>query len=195
MKTVKLFVGLVSAFLLMSVVSCNNKCSKETCPMVNNSDSSAVKHLSIAYVKMDSLLINYNVYKEMSEELLREEEKSRLNLNQKAAALQKEIEEFQNKVQHNAFLTQDRALSEQDRLLRKQKDLQELGIKLEQELIAKQQKMTERLSLVIDSTINEYNKEAGYDFIFTNTGKDNLLFGNEKYNITSVVLEILIAEK
>ena len=55
--------------------------------------------------------------------------------------------------------------------------------------------MTERLSLVIDSTINEYNKEAGYDFIFTNTGKDNLLFGNEKYNITSVVLEILIAEK
>ena len=194
MKIIKLFVGLVSAFLLMSVVSCNNKCSKETCPMENNSDSSAVKHFSIAFVKMDSLLLNYNVYKQMSEELLREEEKSRLNLNQKAAALQKEIEEFQNKVQHNAFLTQDRALSEQDRLLRKQKDLQELGIKLEQELLSKQQKMTEKLNLVIDSTINEFNKIAGYDFIFTNTGKDNLLFGNEKYNITSDILEILNAE-
>lgn len=195
MKIIKLFVGLVSAFLLMSVVSCNNQCSKETCPMVNNSDSSAVKHFSIAFVKMDSLLLNYNVYKQMSEELLREEEKSRLNLNQKAAALQKEIEEFQNKVQHNAFLTQDRALSEQDRLLRKQKDLQELGIKLEQELLSKQQKMTEKLNLVIDSTINEFNKIAGYDFIFTNTGKDNLLFGNEQYNITSEILEILNSEK
>ncbi len=195
MKIIKLFVGLVSAFLLMSVVSCNNKCSKETCPMVNNSDSSAVKHFSIAFVKMDSLLLNYNVYKQMSEELLREEEKSRLNLNQKAAALQKEIEEFQNKVQHNAFLTQDRALSEQDRLLRKQKDLQELGIKLEQELLSKQQQMTEKLNLVIDSTINEFNKIAGYDFIFTNTGKDNLLFGNEQYNITSEILEILNSEK
>ena len=193
MKTVKLFVGLVSAFLLMSVASSCNSCPTDNAPQAN-ADSTSTS-LSIAFVKMDSLLINYNVYKEMSEELLREEEKSRLNLNQKAAALQKEIEEFQNKVQHNAFLTQDRALSEQDRLVRKQKDLQELGIKLEQELIAKQQKMTERLSLVIDSTINEYNKEAGYDFIFTNTGKDNLLFGNEKYNITSVVLEILNAEK
>ena len=84
MKIIKLFVGLVSAFLLMSVVSCNNQCSKETCPMVNNSDSLVVKHFSIAYVKMDSLLLKYNVYKQMSEELLQEEEKSRLNLNQKA---------------------------------------------------------------------------------------------------------------
>ena len=189
MKITKLFVAIASALALFSAASCNNKCPKANCPL-SNSDSTKTS-ISIAYVKMDSLLLNYNVYKQMSEELLREEEKSRLNLNQKAAALQKEIEEFQNKVQHNAFLTQERALSEQDRLLRKQKDLQELGIKLEQELLVKQQKMTEKLNLVIDSTINEYNKEAGYDFILTNTGKDNLLFGNEKYNITSSVLEIL----
>lgn len=189
MKIIKLFVGLVSAFILMSVISCCNKCPKDNCPFAN-ADSTGT-NITIAYVKMDSLLLNYNVYKQMSEELLQEEEKSRLNLNQKATALQKEIEEFQNKVQHNAFLTQERALSEQDRLLRKQKDLQELGIKLEQELLVKQQKMTEKLNLVIDSTINEYNKATGYDFILTNTGKDNLLFGNEKYNITSAVLEIL----
>ena len=81
----------------------------------------------------------------MSEELLSEEEKSRASLNQKATALQKEIEEFQNKVQHNAFLSQERALSEQDRLLKKQKDLQELGIKLEQELLVKQQKNNVRI--------------------------------------------------
>ncbi len=191
MKIIKLFVGFVSTLLLMSVVSCS-QCPKENCP-VQGADSLGTS-ISIAYVKMDSLLLNYNVYKQMSEELIQEEEKSRLSLNQKATALQKEIEEFQNKVQHNAFLTQDRALSEQDRLLKKQKDLQELGIKLEQELLVKQQKMTEKLNLVIDSVINAYNVEAGHDFIFTNTGKDNLLFGSQKYNITSKVLEILNAE-
>lgn len=192
MKIIKLFVGLVSTFLVMSIVSCN-QCPKTDCPMVEADSLSTT--ISIAYVKMDSLLLNYNVYKQMSEELIQEEEKSRASLNQKASALQKEIEEFQNKVQHNAFLTQERALSEQDRLLRKQKDLQELGIKMEQELLAKQQKMTEKLNLVIDSVINTYNKEAGFDFILTNTGKDNILFGNEKYNITSNVLEILNAEE
>ena len=192
MKIIKVFVGLVSAFLLMTVVSCN-QCPKETCSMMR--PDSTGTHISIAFVKMDSLLLNYNVYKQMSEELLQEEEKSRLSLNQKASALQKEVEDFQNKVQHNAFLTQERALSEQERLIKKQKDLQELGMKLEQELLVKQQKMTERLNVVIDSVINVYNQEAGHDFIFSNTGKDNILFGNQQYNITSKILEILNAEK
>ena len=194
MKTIKLFVGVVCASLLMAVASCCNKCPNEKCPIMKGDSISVAGGISIAYVKMDSLLLNYNVYKEMSQELLREEENARASLNKKASALQKEVEDFQNKVQHNAFLTQERALSEQDRLLKKQKDLQELGIKLEQELLVKQQKMTEKLNAVIDSTINEYNNKAGYDFIFTNTGKDNLLFGAEKYNITSEILEILNAE-
>ena len=194
MKIIKLFAGVVSALLLMAVVSCN-KCPNQNCPLMNGDSLSVNPGISVAFVKMDSLLLNYNVYKQMSEELLQEEEKSRLSLNQKASALQKEVEEFQNKIQHNAFLTQDRALSEQDRLLKKQKDLQELGIKLEQELLVKQQKMTEKLNLVIDSVINAYNVEAGFDFIFTNTGKDNLLFGNQNYNITSKVLDILNAEE
>jgi outer membrane protein len=193
MKIVKLFAGVVSALLLMAVVSCNN-CPNSKCPLMNGDSISVSSGVSIAFVKMDSLLLNYNVYKKMSEELLSEEEKSRASLNQKATALQKEIEEFQNKVQHNAFLSQERALSEQDRLLRKQKDLQELGVKMEQELIVKQQKMVEKLNIVIDSVVNKFNEEAGFDFILTNTGKDNILFGNEKYNITSDVLEVLNAD-
>jgi outer membrane protein len=195
MKIIKLFAGVVSALLMMAAVSCN-KCPNAKCPL-QNGDSLSVNinaGISIAYVKMDSLLLNYNVYKQMSEELIQEEEKSRLSLNQKAAALQKEMEEFNSKIQHNAFLTQDRMVSEQNRLVRKQKDLQELGIKMEQELLVKQQKMTEKLNTVIDSVINKYNEEAGFDFILTNTGKDNILFGNEKYNITSSVLEILNAD-
>lgn len=187
MKIVKLLFGTLSALLLVSITSCNNKTSVQA-PI---NDSTAI---SIAYVKMDSLLLNYNVYKQMSEELIQEEEKSRVSLNQKASALQKEVEDFQNKVQHNAFLTQERALSEQDRLLKKQKDLQELGLKMEQELLMKQQKMTEKLNVVIDSVVTAYNLEAGYDFILTNTGKDNILFGNQKYNITSEILEILNAD-
>ena len=193
MKIIKLFAGVVSALLLVAAVSCN-KCPNTNCPLMNGDSISVNKGISIAYVKMDSLLLNYNAYKQMSEELIQEEEKARLNLNQKIAALQKEMEEFNNKLQHRAFLNEDRMISEQNRLVRKQKDLQELGIKMEQELLVKQQKMTEKLNTVIDSVINKYNEAAGFDFILTNTGKDNILFGNEKYNITSSVLEVLNAE-
>ena len=43
--------------------------------------------LPIAYVNIDTLLLNYDLYKSMSEELLQEEERSRASVNQKANAL------------------------------------------------------------------------------------------------------------
>jgi outer membrane protein len=183
MKAIKCFLCVISGFLLMSLVSCDNYNK-------NASDVNAdtLKVVSVAYVKMDSLLLNYNVYKKMSQDLIKEEEQSRINFKQRAESLQKEIAEFQNKIQHNAFLSQQRALSEQDRLLRKQQDLQELGVKIEQDLVIKQQKMNEQLYHNIDSVLKAYNESAKYDFILTNT---SVLFGNDKYDITDEVLKEL----
>jgi outer membrane protein len=183
MKAIKCFLCVISGFLLMSLVSCDNYNK-------NASDVNAdtLKVVSVAYVKMDSLLLNYNVYKKMSQDLIKEEEQSRINFKQRAESLQKEIAEFQNKIQHNAFLSQQRALSEQDRLLRKQQDLQELGVKIEQDLVIKQQKMNEQLYHNIDSVLKAYNESAKYDFILTNT---SVLLGNDKYDITDEVLKEL----
>ena len=60
MKIIKLFAGIVSALLLMAVVSCN-KCPNPKCPLMNGDSIKVESGISIAFVKMDSLLLNYNL--------------------------------------------------------------------------------------------------------------------------------------
>jgi outer membrane protein len=37
----------------------------------------------------------------------------------------------------------------------------------------------------------EFNKDKGYQIIYSNTGADNILFADEKYDITKEVTEFL----
>lgn len=147
--------------------------------------------VSVAYVRMDSLLLNYNVYKTMSEELLKQEESARATLNQKAVELQREMEDFQMKLENRAFLSEERARAAQDNILRKQRNLQELTVKMEQDLVTKQKQMNDQLAATVDSVINVYNSEKGYTFILSTAGTDNILYGEKSLNITNDVLQLL----
>jgi outer membrane protein len=71
--------------------------------------------------------------------------------------------------------------------------LQELQQKLANELAAENQKNSLELRDSINSFLQQYNKEKGYDFIISNTGFDNLLYGNPVYNITDEIVEGLNA--
>jgi outer membrane protein len=60
-------------------------------------------------------------------------------------------------------------------------------------LAAENQKNSLELRDSINSFLQQYNKEKGYDFIISNTGFDNLLYGNPVYNITDEIVEGLNA--
>ena len=150
---------------------------------------------TVAFVRMDSLLLNYEVYKGMSEELLKQEESARATLNQKATDLQRDMEDFQKKLENRAFLSEERARSEQERILRKQRDLQELNAKMEQDLLVKQKQMNDRLAAAIDSVVAAYNKTKGFSFILSTAGSDNILYGDAALNVTNEILDILNAKK
>ncbi len=156
-------------------------------------DSTAV--LPIAYVSMDTLLMNSTMYHRYSEELLKMEENSRLNINQKANALQAEMLDFQKKIENRIYATEERARSEQERLLRKQRELQELDASLAQELILKRDSMTMKMKLSIDSVINIFNASGKYAFILSDTSGDNILYGDKAYNVTEEVLQMLNGTK
>ncbi len=147
--------------------------------------------VSVAYVRMDSLLLNYNVYKTMSEELLKQEESARATLNQKAVELQREMEDFQMKLENRAFLSEERARAAQDNIVRKQRSLQELTVKMEQDLVTKQKQMNDQLAATVDSVINLYNTEKGFTYILSTAGTDNILYGEKSLNITNDVLQLL----
>lgn len=145
--------------------------------------------LSIAYVDMDSLLTHYNLATDFSEAMMSKEENVRATLNEKGRQLQKEGEDFQRKLQNNAFVSRARAEQEQNRILGKQQKLQELQQRLQNELVSEQQKNSLELRDSIKNFLKFFNTTNKYSLILSNTGMDNILMADPALDITRKVVD------
>ena len=166
---------------------------KEVAPGLKSGDSSKVTTLPIAYVNIDSLLLNYTFAKNANESLIKKQEDSRSTINGRARQLQTEMSEFQRKLENNAFLSRERAEAAQTEILKKQKDLQDMDGKLSQQLMEQQQKMSEQLRDTINAFMKDYNKDGKYQMIISNTANDNILYAGKAYDITADVIKELNA--
>ena len=110
-------------------------------------------------------------------------------MNEKGKKLEKEQQEFQRKYENNGFASPERAQQEYQRIQKQMQDLQVLQQKLSEELAAENQKNILQLRDSINSFLQIYNKDKGYDLIISNSGFDNLLYGNPAYNITDEIVE------
>jgi outer membrane protein len=193
MKNISLIVNAVLgvAVIVLFILVLGSKKNSSVPGIQFGGDSTLTVKLPIAYVNVDSLLLNYQFAKESNETLMKKQEDSRLDLNVQARQLQNEMAEFQRKLENNAFLSRERAEQEQNRLMRKEQDLQQLNAKLSQELMEVQQKISEQLRDTINAFLKEYNKDKKYEMILSNTGSDNILLANDGYDITQEVIELL----
>ncbi|MBP6635666.1 MAG: OmpH family outer membrane protein [Paludibacter sp.] len=180
----------IAVIVLFVKVYSGDSASGSTKKVASN-DSTSVSDMPIAYINVDSLLLNYQFAKDANESLIKRQEDSRLNINTKARQLQNEMAEFQRKLENNAFLSRDRAEQEQNRLMKRQQELQELDGQLSQQLMQTQQKMSEELRDTINSFLKEFNKDGKYQLILSNTSSDNVLYATPGYDITNEVTKLL----
>ncbi len=141
--------------------------------------------LKIAYVKADSLILNYDLAQYLHEEFTKKQETFTNEYGAKRNAFEREANEFQQKVQRGGFLTEQRAVQERDRLLGKEQEIARLDQELSAKLAEIQQTNQKQL---IDSLINYlkvYNAAGKYDFILNSA---DILVGPESENITKEVL-------
>ena len=147
--------------------------------------------LPVAYVNVDSLLMNYNFAKDLNESLLRKEESTRATLNQRQNQISSAAQEFERKLRNNAFLSQDRAQQEQERILKMDQEYQQLAERLTQEFMLEQEKLNIQMEDTIKARMVEYNLSRNYEIIFSNRTTSTILFANDKYDITNDVVEFL----
>lgn len=147
----------------------------------------------VAYVNVDSLLLNYNFSKDLNEQIVRKQENARASYTQQARDLEADVQNFQYKMQNGAFASQQRAEQEQQRIIKKQQQLQALDEKLSQELMEESQRINEQLRDTIMMNLREYNKEKGFQIIFSNSGSSTgtILLADDVYNVTNEVIEYL----
>lgn len=181
------------AVLAMGVMMAQCDGNKQaSAPVVAPATGTATTGLKIAFVEVDSLLSSYQFCIDMNQEMVKKEENVRATLNDKGKKLESEQQEFQYKYENNAF-TQARAQEEYNRLMKKAQELEELKVKLAEELAIENQKNNLQLRDSINNFLKVYNATKQYDFIISNAGFDNLLYGNPAYNITGEIIEGLNA--
>lgn len=148
--------------------------------------------LPLAYINIDSIVMNYQEAIDLNEELMSQQEDARTSLTAKARNLEGEMVNFQRKVENNGFLTQERAQSEQQRLVGKQQQLEQEQQKIANELGLKQQDLNEQVISAITDYVTEYNKDGKFEMVFTQTsGIGTVMYSKSVYNITAVVLDAL----
>lgn len=148
------------------------------------------KPLSIAYVKMDSMLSTYELAKKLNSEFTEKQESFKKEYTDKRIKFEKEAAAFQEKVQRGGFLTEDRAKQERDRLESSQQEIQRLDYELTQKLSEMQGKINQQIVDSISSFLKGFNAQKQYDFILNSA---SMLEGSPQYNITKEVSQGLNA--
>ncbi len=185
---------LLKGFAALALVVLFSQCAGNTNnPSVSAPAQAGLSGMKIAYVEIDTLLAKYYFCIDLNEAMVKKSENVRLTLNQKATELEKQKQEFQIKVQNNAYLSPERTQSEYNRIVKLEQDLQALSNKLQAELMSENEKNSLQLRDSINSFLKEYNKTKGYSLIISNTGFDNLLYADSAYNITKEILDGLNA--
>lgn len=160
--------------------------------------------MPIAIINTDSILKHYTLAVEASDKLMNRYEESTVKLDTKAKSLQKEYEtfqrdvlDFQKKIEANAFLSRERAESEQARLqkkeqqlMAKQQDLENLRQKLSADFMAEQNELTQQLQDSVQAYLREYNADGHYHLVLNDAVLMNKVTG---YDITNEVIEALNA--
>lgn len=183
--------GLAALALIVLFSQCAGKADNQTTNA--SAQAAGLSGMKIAYVEIDTLLAKYNYCVDLNEAMVKKSENVRLTLNQKAKDLDRQKQEFQTKVQNNAYLTQERAQQEYNRIAKLEQDLQNLGNKLQSELMSENEKNSLQLRDSINVFLKEYNKTKGYNLILSNTGFDNLLYADSSFNITQEIIDGLNA--
>lgn len=160
--------------------------------------------MPIAVINTDSILKHYTLAVEASEKLMSRYEESTVKLDTKAKSLQGEVEtfqrdvvDFQRKLEANAFLSRERAESEQARLqkkeqqlMAKQQDLENLRQKLSADFMQEQANLTQQLQDSVQAYLREYNADGRYHLVLNDAVLMNKVAG---YDITNEVIDALNA--
>ncbi len=147
--------------------------------------------LPVAYVNVDSLLINYNYAKDANDVLIKKYNNANATLTQKQRQFEAEVADFQKKAQNNAFLSQERAQQESVRIQKLESDLHATAQRLQEDYMKEQAKINSQITDSVRVCLKDYNKKANFQMIFSNTGLDNILLAKDSYDITQDIINLL----
>jgi len=190
MKNTSLILNLVLLVAVVVIYVLHFTSSKSNASGKEGEASSQLTDMKIAYVKVDSLIVNYDLAQELHDSFTKNQDAYTKEYAARRSKFEQQAAAFQEKVQRGGFLSEQRAVQERDRLVGEEQEI----LKLDQELSGKLAEMQNANNQqLLDSLMNylkTFNAERKYSYIFNSSG---ILIGDDAHNITKEVLNSLNA--
>ena len=148
----------------------------------------AVTGVPIVFINIDTLLNNYDYYQDLRIEMEDKQAELEAQLNSRSKIYEQNAMDYQDKV-NRGLVTRREAAELEQMLMQEQQNLLALRDELAMQLSEEEQVRNRRLIDNIMVFLKDYNKDYHYQFIFSNSFGDNMLFSSDSLNITYPVLQ------
>jgi len=142
----------------------------------------------IAWVNIDTLLNNYDMYFDYQKELEVKGKKMESEMNVKTRNLEKSVMDFQDKAQ-KGLITRSQAQTLQQELAQQEQDLYRLRDEMRMQFAEEEQVKLRQIQQNINDFLTEYNKDKGFHVILSNSFGGPVLYGHPSIEITTEVLK------
>jgi outer membrane protein len=145
----------------------------------------------IVYVNSDSLLTQYEFYKDARKAFEQKRAQIDLELNTKGTMLQREIQQFQ---QQAPGMIAAEAQAKQIQLQKRGSEFEQQRQKAINDLGEEEAKKNEELYNNISNYVQKYNRENGYHFVLGYSKGGGILFANPDLDVTKKIIDGLNKE-
>ena len=142
---------------------------------------------NIAYVEIDSIILNFDMYFDQREDLMAKQQSSEAELNTKGRQYESGARDYEDKVR-KGLVTRATAAEMEQNLLQQQQDLLALRDQLENQLIEEEQVMNRKILNYIYEFLEEFSADYDYDYILAKSFGSPLMYANGDLDITDEVL-------
>ncbi|MFA5301157.1 MAG: OmpH family outer membrane protein [Bacteroidales bacterium] len=149
---------------------------------------------NIVYIRMDSLLNQYDFFLDLQTDLNAKARIVEDDLTKKGRAFEKDVTSFQEKVQ-KGLITRYQAETQQNQLAARQQELEQYAQQKQMELSEENQVMLNRVLDALKTFMAEYRVLNNYDLILTTDGSSNTIIdGTMSLDVTKDVVKGLNRE-
>jgi outer membrane protein len=190
MKNTSLILNLVLLVAVVVIYVLHFTSAKGSISGEKGEASSQLTDLKIAYVKVDSLIVNYDLAQELHDSFTKNQDAYTKEYAARRSRFEEQAAAFQEKVQRGGFLSEQRAVQERDRLVGEEQEILKLDQELSGKLAEMQNANNQQLLDSLMTYLKSFNAERKYSYIFNSSG---ILIGDDAHNITKEVLNALNA--
>jgi len=172
----------------LTFTACDNQGNtSSTAPSATTADTEvSISDMKVAYIHTDSVINNFEFFKERSAEIADKGKKFESELSNRARGFEQEVANFQ---QSANSMTMNQARAKEEELVKKERNLVSYRDNLMQELSADESKLYNDVYDRIQTYLNSYAEENNLEMILSYTRGGGVWYAKGNLDVTNSVIE------